>query len=302
MGLLESIKEDEKALEEAKKQEGSDDAEKPVEEVPAAEPEKAEAEPKPEGAVEEEPKPKTNAEAARERREKKARETALAEQLAEANRRIAELTQPREQAKTDTDPEPDKAEDPQAWNEWKIRKQGEELAEVRGYVQEDAAAKKQANTRNAAFQKINSYEQEVVKDNPDYPAAKQYYATMLATAIKMQHPSVTNEQLSVAVENSMLRRAGDFLQQDPYCNPVEKMLEESRSWGFKVQEQAEEKEVKPDLGKVAANKARNSGMAGAAGRGGSTEITPSSMMEMTNAEFAKLSPAQRKQAMDRLRA
>lgn len=310
MALVEKIKEMKEELEEAKKAE-TEAAEKedaaldaPIEEksVEEKKDEKAVEDVVEPAAVDEKPAQKTSAEAARERREKKKREDTLAAELVEARQRIAELSAPKEEPKTDKDPEPDKAEDPQAWNEWKIRKQDAELAEVRGYIQEETRGKATTELRQAAISQLNSFENDVVRDNPDYPQAKQYYATMVATFVKGLHPDITNQQLSVAVENEMIKRAGRFMR-DGHENPVQAMYEEAKTWGFKPQPaEQEEKELKPDLDKIAANKARNSGMAGAGGKGGSAEITPKVAATMTNAEFARLKPEEKKKIYDRLRA
>lgn len=248
-------------------------------------------------------KEKTAADHAKERREKKKREDILASELATANARIAELQKPREEAKAASDPEPDKAEDPQAWNEWKIRHQDKELADLKGWAQEERTAAQSKNLREAAINQLNGFEAEVARANPDYGQAKSYYATMLATSMKMLSPNMTNQQLSVAVENAMIQRAGHYMREG-HENPVDAMYQEAKAWGFqpKASEEAADKEIKPDLSKIAANKARNSGMAGANGRGGSAEITPKAAATMTNAEFARLKPDEKKKIFDRLRA
>jgi len=76
------------------------------------------------------------------------------------------------------------------------------------------------------------------------------------------------------------------------------MYERAKQLGYKPQEkaQAAEKEVviKPDLDRVAANRARNAGTAAANGNNDRAELTMRTAAEMTNAEFAKLTASEKK--------
>lgn len=328
MGLKETTEKLKKGIEEAQEKEkeviAAEDAElaKPLESKEEAKEEKVDpkeektddkaekeevkTEPaKDDAKTTEEPQKKTASEAARERREKLKREEILARDLAEAkaeNDRLRNEAKERAEPKKDADPEPSKLEDPQAWNEWKIRSLEKVVESTQTYQQEDARAKQHRELREAAISKLNGYEADVVRDNPDYPEAKQYYATMLATSMKMLNPALSGQRLNTAVENAMIQRAGNFLREG-HENPVAAMLDEARTWGFKPTQarETEEKVTKPDLQRVAANKNRNSGMAGAAGKGGSAELTPKAAASMTNAEFARLTPSEKQRVYERLR-
>ena len=306
MGLKEVMEETRKQLEEAEKVEAQEveTEEKAVEEAPkveetAPEEKTAEPEPKEEPKLEEAPV-KTPADYARERRENRAA-AKLAEELAAANARIAELTRPREQVIA-ADVEPDRNENPQEWAEWKIRKQDQQLRELSSKTEQITREEQTRRIRTQAEQEVIGYENQVRAQYPDYDAAKSYYANMLAASIKIINPKVTNTQLVQAVNDKLMLRASELLNEG-YENPIAAMYEEVKALGFqppKAQETPVEKEIKPDLAKVAANRARNAGTAGAQGDSGRAELTPRVAVTMTNREFAKLKPEEKKRMFQQL--
>lgn len=287
MSLEETKKDLAKQIEEASKVEekeakAEDEAlDKPVEQ-------EAPAEDKP---VEEEKPVKTPSEYARERRESKAR---LAEELAAANARIAELTAPKVEA-VSADPEPDRAEEPDKWIDWSIRQKVKpmveaELKDIRDWKAEEERTRSNENLRTRADQEIQAFEDEVRKTTPDYDNIKSYYANMLAASIKIVNPEISNDNLVKLVRDRMMGRAAEFLNKG-HDNPLIPMMEEAKKLGYKPPANGEDKEeIKPDLAKVAANRARNAGTAAAQGEGGKGELTPKVAAGMTNAEFAKLKP------------
>jgi hypothetical protein len=78
------------------------------------------------------------------------------------------------------------------------------------------------------------------------------------------------------------------------------MYLEAKQLGYKPR-QAEKEEPKPDMDKVSNLRKRNAGMAGSSGSSGDAQITPSVAAKMTNAEFAKLKPAEKKRIFESLR-
>ena len=302
MGLKEVMEETRKQLEEAEKVESVEIEEEIVKEKPV-EDQKTE-----EVIVEqpkvEEPAPvvepeKTASDYARERRENRAA-AKLAEELAAANARIAELTQPRRQVEA-ASVEPDRNENPQEWTEWKIKQQDAMIRELSGKTEQITREEQTKRIRNQAEQEVMGYENQVRAQNPDYDAAKQYYANMLAASIKIINPKVTNQQLVQAVNDKLMLRASELLNEG-HQNPIAAMYEEVKALGFqppsKVQETAVE--IKPDLAKVVANRARNAGTAAAQGDGGRGELTPKVAATMTNREFAKLKPEEKARLFSQL--
>ncbi len=307
MSLQETLEEQkaelEKALErEAKELEAAVEETKP--EVDDSKPEETKPEEKP---VEPEKAPeeakKTPAQWAQERREAVAA-ARLAKDLEASEAKIQALEQGKDQPSVDA--EPNKLDDPQAWTEWKLRNNEKELAETRKKVDkldnwtEEQTKKKQAeDLHNRALNEVQMYEAEVRHANPDYDQARSYYANMLAASMKIVNPSISNDQLVTAVNNRMMSRAAELLNQG-HANPVKAMYEEAKNLGYRPAIESnndngkEEKVVKPDLAKVASNRSRNAGTAGAQGDGGRGEITLAYAAGLTNAEFSKLPAADKK--------
>lgn len=310
MGLKETLEEQKEQLEEALKAESTSveevkeekeiekPEEKPVEDMLKEEAAKEEAS-KEESKVEE--TKKTPAEYAAERR---ANKVSMAAELATANARIAALEAQNKEAPK-KEQEPNKEEDPQAWTEHQLRKTQETLGKVVEITAKTEQERHNERMRNQAFNEVAAFEATVRTANPDYDQAKSFYANTIAYSIKKLNPKITNERLVEAVNNKMLVRASEFLNEG-YDNPIEAMYNESKEWGFtpkKADEGKEEKpEIKPDLAKVSANRARNAGTAGAQGDSGRSELTPAVAMGLTNAEFSKLKPAEKESIFKQLRA
>lgn len=253
------------------------------------------------------PPKKTPEEYAEERRATKAA-AKLAEELATANARIASLEAAHQPDAKQNDQEPSKSDDPQAWNEWKLRqadikqaRADEKLAKVESWTAEQEKQRSAEILRTAALSEIQGYEAEVRQSAEDYDDVKKYYANMLAASIKIVNPKITNERLQKVVEERMISRAAE-LYNDGHVNPIAAMYQEAKSLGYQgsrasSDEGKEEKEIKPDLSKVAANRARNAGTAAAQGKGERGEITKAVAASMTNDEFRRLPVAERKRLM-----
>lgn len=303
-GIEEGIEETKKLLEEANTRE-TKELENEIAEEPAEKVDEPVPEVKPEEKSTEEPEVKPPHQHAAERRAKRKEAEDLKEQLAAANARIVELTKPREETRAEpVEVVPDKLEDPVAHAEYVARQAVKEAATARAEVKEvrDWKAQQQQiqnaqNTKNEALAIIGNYESEVRAKDPHYDDAKRYYAQILATSVKALNPNVTNQQLSSIVEQRMISRVAE-LERDYEGNPVEHMISEAKSWGFKPPTAAE-KEIKPDFDKVARNRARNAGTVAAAAGTGQGEVTPRfAATEMTTAEigemFAKMGPQEKK--------
>lgn len=285
---------EDKALEDAVKEET---APEPAKEEPKSEEKKPEEE-KPKEELKPEA-PKTPTDYSEQRKMNKMRT-----ELDAANAKLAELSramaQPKQEAAPQADTEPSKAEDPQAWMEWALREQDRKLKAIDAkQKQHDVALSEQReekflkDTRSQAEREMANFEAPVRAAAPDYDQAKQYYANMMAGSIRVLQPGISNDKLNEEVTKRMLARAGQLLDEG-YDNPVQVMYEEAKRYGFKPQApETEEAPNKPDLNKVAANRSRNAGTAGASGRGEGGDLTPRAAATLTNAEFAKLKPSER---------
>jgi hypothetical protein len=311
MGLMEVQEELKAKIAEAEKLEAEEveKVEEPVVEAPVKEEEKpVEEKPaEPEKTVEVEVK-KTPAEYAKERRDARA----LSEQLtlanariAEANARIAELSQPKREVSIDV--EPDRSVDPQAHLEWKLRRADEKIAQTEAklekvgkWTEEQERQKQSDNMRMRAEQEVQNYEAVVRQQQPDYDQVKGWYANMLAASMKIVNPKITNDALVRAVNDRLMHRASELLNEG-HDNPIAALYHEAKSLGYHPQAASDSsKEVKPDLAKVAANRARNAGTAAAQGDNGRGELTPTVAAKLTNKEFAKLKPAEKQRLFQQL--
>lgn len=285
--------------------------EKPVETKPEpkADDKAADKEEKLETKPEDAPKAdKTDAEHARDRIAKKKEKDRLGEELATAQARIAALEaslKPVQQPNHAADAEPDHGSQPMEWTAWKIRQQDKQIEQLSGWKSEQDTVKKRDNLKDQAKREVQSFEGQLRPKYADYDDVKNHYARILATSIKIVNPKISDQQLSDAVENRLLTRASELLSEG-YENPIEAMYLEARSLGYqpkKAEGDEPKEDVKPDLDKVAALRKRNAGMAGAAG-GGSADahLSPSVVSKMTNAEYAKLKPEQKKRILAQLAA
>lgn len=136
----------------------------------------------------------------------------------------------------------------------------------------------------------------------DFQGVADAYEMALMQSIKIQNPRLSQAQLVERTQRTILEKAGQYVKGG--FNPAEEMYHEAKALGIKAYEKEPEGKPapKPDLSKIAANKARNAGTAGAKGAGEKGQITPVVAADMPAHEWAKLPIAQRKQIMDDLKA
>lgn len=294
MGLKEEMEETRKQLAQAQdveeKEQADAEVEKPAEKVdaPVSDPEPAKEEPVKEEAKPEEPQHPAQARIAKKKQVEAERDADRAE-LAAARARIAELERVAQPKAADSDPAPNKDEDPTAWLAWKERKIDQKLETVErktAAIERQEAAKQ---TKDSALAEVAAYESQVRSVAPDYDAAKNYYANFEAYLIKRDNPNMTPAALNEAVTLKMMRRLAHF-QTEGYENPVAAMYDEAKTLGYRPVQAAEAVEdKKPDLARVAKNRDRNGGMAAAGGKSGSdADPTPAYVAtQMTVAQANK---------------
>jgi hypothetical protein len=145
-------------------------------------------------------------------------------------------------------------------------------------------------------------ESAVFQENPEAEETANAYKAAIYQSIKIQNPRKSHAELLDMTKNTLLMKAGDYVRRG--LNPIQELLDEAGSLGIKPQraeKESEEEEIQPkkaDLSKIAANKKRNAGTAGASGNaGGSGQITPAKAATMTSAEWSKLPTAERQRLM-----
>lgn len=312
---IDETKEQLKAAEEREQKEMEDAVkadDKPAEaegETPAAKvEEKPEQKPEPEVAAEEE-KPKSPAQL---RVEKRKRETDLAEQLVAARAKIAELERPAPK----TEPEevaPSREDDPVAYAEHVAKGAAkaattalERLEKIEKNENTRAAEQRTAALENAAKSELFQMENVLKQQLPDYDDVKAHYVKTLAFSFKSLNRNLTDQQLVQAVDAKIYADAIK-LYEEGYENPVHALYDRIKADGYTPSKATEKEEkLKPDLDKVAKNKARNAGTVAAAAGTGSGEVTARfAATEMTTAEvgklFATMSPQEKKNFYQNLR-
>lgn len=317
MGLKEVKKDLEKKIEKAVELEAAEEKTalealgKVVEEIkePVKEEKKEEPPEQPKEEIKKEPKAeekkeeKTPTDYAKERQARKDR---IAADLATANARIAALEaniKPVEQPKQ-MDQEPNKQANPIEWADWRVRQAEKKIAPQMEWIEEQRQSKAKDDLYTRAQGEMAVFEDQLRQSNPDYNEVRDWYGSMLATSIKIVNPEISQSDLIKAVNNRLLSMAAKNMT-DGYENPVEPIYLAAKKLGWQPRQKEEPKEERespaPDMEKVASFKKRNAGMAGSGGSGGEGEITAKVAIGMTNAEFARLKPEQKKRLFNSLR-
>ncbi len=153
---------------------------------------------------------------------------------------------------------------------------------------------------NQAGREFNAYEEQFRRKAPDYDDVSNAYKQALAQSIKIQNPRISVDELIEKTNEVLLKKAGSYLRAG--FDPIEEMYYEAKELGFKaipkeVAKEEPEKELKPDLAKVAANKARNAGTTGAKGAGERGQLTLAAAAEMPAMEWARLPAAEKKRIL-----
>lgn len=250
---------------------------------------------------------KTPAEYAKERKAKKIEKDRMADDLAAANARIAALeasAKPVKQQETAKDPEPNRSSNPAEWNDWRTRQLEKQVQGLAGWKAEQETVKARTDLTTRAQKEIEAFSAEVRKTNPDLDDARDYYGRIVMASTKITNPKMSHQELIDTTNQWLLNRASQLFNEG-YENPVEAMYLEAKSLGYKPKEAdkvnvKEEKEVEADPKKVATYRARNAGTVGSGGGGEDDTVTPKVASGMTNAEFAKLKPAQKKKMFEAL--
>ena len=319
MGLKETIKETKEKLEEVVKEEKAEEKsalealDKAVGEI-KEEPKKEELkeEKKPDVKTEEKPKEEPKVEEKEKTptdyaKERQARKDTLAASLAAANARIAALeasAKPANQPKPVADQEPNKQTNPVEWADWRVRQSEKKLAPEMEWIREQKVKTEKEDLFTRAKGEMAVFEDQLRSSNPDYNEVKDWYGSMLATSIKIVNPDITQSELVKVVDSRLLSMAAKNMSEG-YENPVEPIYLAAKKLGWqprqKEQPKEEKEEIQPDMDKVAQLRKRNAGMAGSGGSGGDGEVTAKVAVTMTNREFAKLKPEQKKKLFASLR-
>lgn len=147
---------------------------------------------------------------------------------------------------------------------------------------------------NLAGREFNELEDRFRRTAPDYDDVTNAYKNDLFRSIKIQNPRMTDDQVLKETNTRLLTQASVYMRAG--LDPIQEMYTDVKNLGYQQRPKAEEvveKVIKPDLAKIAENKARNAGTVGAKGRGGAADLTLSVAASMPPSEWAKLPKEQK---------
>lgn len=131
-------------------------------------------------------------------------------------------------------------------------------------------------------------------NTPEYDAVAAEYAMAIAQSIRIQHPRLSPMDIAEKTKKTILIKAANFMRDG--FDPIEELFHEAKDLGFtgkSAQKKEEpEEEVKPDMKKVAANRARSTGMTAASGRSEGL-MTKKAAADLTVAEWKRLPKAEK---------
>lgn len=202
-----------------------------------------------------------------------------------------------------------KAEDTEA----RLASLQEELKALKAPATEEVAAPaemKHAPEIEALVQdhKIKRAEREFVslednfkRRNPDYGHIAAEYSRAIAQSIKVQNPRMSNEDIIEKTKETILLKAAKY-QGEGY-DPIEELYHEAKDLGFngesmkkKEEPVDKEEEIRPDMKKVASNRARSSGMTGSRGES-KGQMTKAAAADLSVAEWQKLTVEEKRRLM-----
>ena len=155
-----------------------------------------------------------------------------------------------------------------------------------------------------AEREFTKLESKFAASEPEYDAISSQYTAALAASIKIQNPRLTPAEVGEKTKDALLHKAAAFVRAG--FDPIEELFHEAKELGFtgkaakKEPEQepkvVEKEEPRPDMKKLAENRAKSTGMAGASGKS-EGQLTLRAADEMTNAEWMALPLSERKRLM-----
>lgn len=172
-------------------------------------------------------------------------------------------------------------------------KEEEKLPPVMREIVED-------HTRIRAQEELTTFAAEAMAKHPDYAEVVAPYVKSVEASIRLLNPGKSSVEVSKLTEKHMLEMAGSYLNQG-YSNPAEEIFLRAKEMGFRAQkEEKKETEVKvepkPDMAKLAANRARSAGTAAAGGES-KGQLTKQAAADLTVQEWQNLNPEEKRRLL-----
>ena len=253
----------------------------------------------------------------------------LRRELREAKARLKELEESRAAPATTTttpekkadaevvsDPEPNKAANPQAWNEWRIRALEKTITDKIAPIEKTYQVTEEQRVANERISgAVNEFKQirdEYIQKNPDFVPAFTHGYNKVTEAYALMNPSWSKERIVKEADWQMLQFASDCARKG--INPAEALYDLSiERFGYKpgqakaaketraqprAQEAQDDAEPAPqrekpraDLRTIDRNRKRSVTPLARGGQSGSSRLTKESVANMTNGELLNLDPA-----------
>jgi hypothetical protein len=132
--------------------------------------------------------------------------------------------QPQEQS----NPEPDKELDPEAWTEWKLSEQ-DKLFQQQALILEQNQREQQIL---AARNQLAQLEQGFSETEKSYFDAKKYYINSLSEELKISYPNASDQEILAEIDQKILLDASDVVRQNQNKNPAETFFKLAKARGF----------------------------------------------------------------------
>lgn len=215
----------------------------------------------------------------------------------ELEKRLEAIEKGKADTAKDTDPEPDKSTDFEAWVDWKDRQLEKKVEEVNSRLNESSTREQERlkqedynKTVKAAVDEFTAYEDGFKARVSDYEDVSAFYLNKLKDSVKTLYPAATDAQIGQMVTNKILQTAGTYAANG--LNPVERMYQDAKAMGYSAPVKKEEPK-KSNLAAIDKNKRRSASVAATAGDNGKNSVGLSDVSDMSMAEFSKLTPEER---------
>lgn len=180
-----------------------------------------------------------------------------------------------------------------------------ETEEIRRPFDPEIEEVRQSLRMTKAEREFQSLEQKFRSKTPEYDAVSSEYAMAMAQSIRIQNPRLSPADIGERTKESILIKAANYMKEG--FDPIEELFHEAKELGFtgkslKKEEVKEEKaevveeEIKPDMKKLAANRAKSTGMAASGGKS-EGQLTQLAASELTAQEWMKLPASEKKRLM-----
>lgn len=156
-----------------------------------------------------------------------------------------------------------------------------------------------------AEREFQSLESEFSSKQKDYEGVSAEYAMALASSIRIQNPRMSVVDVAEETKKSLLMKAAKYMKDG--FNPIEELYHEAKDLGFtgnsynrkpepKEEAKVEKEEVIPDMKKLAANRAKSSGMTVASGKS-EGQMTKQAASDLPVGEWLKIPLKERQRIM-----